>query len=260
MKMTKHTLTRMLGGVAAASVFLGFVVPASAQTSIDFNSSDAAPIAADEPGFSGIERSSDKDFVSQPVENILNASFGNGNFTTVNGSINGSNGEYLVTVEELAGGNIGIESRSRAGNAFQTPDLVRDYWKADQSGTTPIFLDFDGLEAGQYNITTWHTGVRFYDGNTTEVFVTDVNRTSVSVGSTTQSGDFNSGSGPTTLASLNFDFEANGNDTVSLRIDTAGNPSLINGFELTQIPEPRSFALLGGLLAFGAVMLRRRRG
>jgi len=261
MKTQLNNLTRMLGGFAAAFVLLVFAGTASAQTVIDFNSSDQAPINATEAGFTGVARSSDKNSVSQPVEIVLNASFGNGNFTADGGSIVGVNGEYLATVRELAGGITGIESRSRTDNAFQTPDLVRDYFKADQSGSNPIFLEFDGLEAGQYNITTWHTGVTFYDGSTTEIFVTDVNRSGVSIGSTTQNGQFGGGgSGPTNIASLNFDFEANGNDTVSLRINTAGNPSLINGYELTQIPEPGSFALTGGVLALGAVMLRRRRG
>ena len=32
----------------------------------------------------------------------------------------------------------------------------------------------------------------------------------------------------------------------------------LDGFSITAIPEPQSFALIGGLLALGAVMVRRR--
>ena len=39
----------------------------------------------------------------------------------------------------------------------------------------------------------------------------------------------------------------------------ASNTAYITGFSLTTIPEPGTYALIGGLLALGSVMLRRRR-
>ena len=42
--------------------------------------------------------------------------------------------------------------------------------------------------------------------------------------------------------------------------DAAGDGAIsIDNFNMTAIPEPGTYALLGGLLALGHVMLRRRR-
>ena len=238
---TKHTtLTRMLGGLDAASAFLSFAVPASAQTAIDFDSSDQTPADATETGFTGQSISDQVANNTQPVELTLNASFGIG-------------GTYDVTLSEATFSGSGIESRSRSGTGFVDEDLLRDFWKAENTNN-PAFLEFDGLQAGQYTITTWHNDVDFGDGDTTELRVTDANRTDSLVGSTTQNGDT---SGFTNVAMFNFDFEANGTDTVSLEFERGGATSIINGFEI--VPEPQAFALIGGLLALGVVMLRRRR-
>jgi hypothetical protein len=244
MKTQPNILTRTLGGLAAASVLLAFAGTASAQTVIDFNSSDNGPTNATETGFTGQSISSNNGNVTQPVELTLTASFGIG-------------GTYDVTFREATFSGSGVESRSRSGTGFVDEDLLRDFWKAEFPNNE-LFLEFDGLQAGQYTITTWHNDPQFGNGQTTNLAVTDANRTDVSIGSTTQVGGASGGF--TNVAMFNFDFEANGTDTVTLEFFAPGGNAAINGFELAVIPEPGTSAVIAGVLVLGVVMWRRRRG
>ena len=253
------------GRLLAVSAFgASLALPLSAQTAIDFNSSDNGVTNATETGFSGVAISADQINNSQPVEVILNASFGNGDFTDVGGN-NGSSGEYLATIsnDPPAGiGNANIESRSFSADTPSMPDLFRDHFQSDSFPDRKPQIFLDGLAAGTYDLTTWHTNVGFGDGRTTDISVTDSNRTDAIVGSVTQTGD-TQGSTPgltsNTIAGLTYQVESNGTDAVILKFNAGSSDfATVNGFEIAAIPESQSFALIGGSLAFLAVMLRRR--
>ena len=162
-----------------------------------------------------------------------------------------------------------IETRTRSGNTasnnLSTPDLLRDFFKPEK-GFDTVGLELDGLAAGTYDITTWHTGVAFGHDQTHDIRVTDANRIDVSVGTVTQIGDTQSGTPAVTsdtIASLTYQVESNGTDPVLMEFtsdedNTVAHFESVNGFTIAAVPEPQSFALIGGLLALGAVMLRRR--
>ena len=137
-------------------------------------------------------------------------------------------------------------------------DLIEDHIKNQQGG---VRLTLQGLEAGQYEMTSWHhDGGGGAAGNLIDVIVDDaLGSGRLLVDDLTVTG----GLTPTSVASATFLFWADGaNDVVILFDDAnaAGNTDRetpVNGFILVQIPEPMTPAMLGfGLLA---VRLLRRR-
>ena len=126
-----------------------------------------------------------------------------------------------------------------------------------------IDLTLQGLADGDYSITTYHH--TFYspsDDVTFDVLVTDFDRTDVlvhndlvsSFGSSVTTADISTAVTFFTVSggndvTLTFDPEATGFDGL--------DQLLLNGFQLTFVPEPSSTALLG--LGLSSLLLRRRR-
>ena len=130
------------------------------------------------------------------------------------------------------------------------------------SAATDITLTLEGLADGDYLITTYHhatfdlsDGILDYDVNLTDANGTDVlvhDDLAISHGTSVTTAD---------LAAPVTAFTVSGGNDVSLTFAgvtfTASDMLVLNGFELSAVPEPSSTALLG--LGGLALALRRRR-
>ena len=130
------------------------------------------------------------------------------------------------------------------------------------SAATDITLTLEGLADGDYLITTYHhatfdlsDGILDFDVNLTDANGTDVlvhNDLAISHGTSVTTAD---------LAAPVTAFTVSGGNDVSLTfagvIFTTNDMLVLNGFELSAVPEPSSTALLG--LGGLALALRRRR-
>ncbi len=179
-------------------------------------------------------------------------------------------GAVSVTVASayLAGGAADNGFRIRGpvtGPAAGLSDLVGDHVHANGDYLTvdaTMFLTLAGLTAGRYQVQTWHHDA-FQNGGSFNPGIIDiyVNGT-LAVANVAQSY----GASPSSVTSVLLDFTVpvdGGGVVVELRETSVGtggtwgngSAAVLNGLELTRIPEPASLVLL---LCGGSVLMRRR--
>ena len=225
--------------VAACTLLAGSgMAHAQITSSYDFNLDDGeGTISPTESGFTGITTTS---------ANSGSATLDDGISLEYNGFFN-------------AGG------RDR-GTADLTvnADFFRDGFTGNDSGGKEIDFSFSGLEANiDYEFTFWAWERQFSNDDVTVEFYNTTDG-----GSTLISSVDLVGVQPTSPTDYSTNFTISSNAAGEITLDvfgvTTSDPSssegvLINGFEITAIPEPGTFALIAGVLGFGVVILRRRR-
>ncbi|QNN22487.1 PEP-CTERM sorting domain-containing protein [Planctomycetales bacterium ZRK34] len=161
--------------------------------------------------------------------------------------------------------NLGFRNRGTLTGAFaDASDLLGDEAKANgltDTADNSLFLTLSGLDAGVYEITTFHHDQAVANGIIDILLSDALGSDQLVVDDLIQTG----GSAPTSIATATFNFTANGIDDIIIELlevqainDHA--EAVLNGFQLTfvhAIPEPASASLLGfaGVLA----ALRRSR-
>ncbi len=147
------------------------------------------------------------------------------------------------------------------GDYLDVADVLKDYVLRTSQGT--MTLEFDGLSAGLYEITTYHHTT--HNGVWMEITLDDA------LGSHVIDSHYDIPLGSTPAdASRTFQFLANGTDPVQVNffrptftdgLAVAHRHAALNGFALIAIPEPSSFLLatLGtiGLLSLGRCRRKR---
>jgi len=160
-------------------------------------------------------------------------------------------------------GNNGGRDRGTAG-LTAAADFFRDGITGNDNGGKEIDFAFSGLMAdSDYELTFWAWDNTF---NNDDVTAQIMNTTD---GGSTLSGSIDlTGTAPTSLSELQttFTITSSASGTISLDFfgvqtsDTAISRGLmVNGFEITAIPEPTTFAWLVALSTFGLVVNRRKR-
>ncbi len=144
------------------------------------------------------------------------------------------------------------------GDYLDVADVLRDYVLRTSQGT--ITLEFDGLSAGLYKITTYHHST--HKGVWMTISLDDA------LGSRVIDSHYDVPRGATPInASKTFGFFANGIDPVQVKffrptfsddLDVVHRHSALNGFALVAIPEPSTF-ILAALGAIGLGFHGRRR-
>ena len=121
---------------------------------------------------------------------------------------------------------------------------LADSWFGNQGGNTTLTLT--GLEAGTYQMTTYHHDAEGQQGT----FNVLVDGDEVLADITNTTGTLSPGD---SIATADFSFTADGTNPVVLTYEMTDSWTIVNG--MTLIPEPASLALLG---AGGLVLLSRR--
>jgi len=177
---------------------------------------------------------------------------GSGNVTRTYPSTMGSGGTVDVTI----GGYTHFRDYAAiTGGPFAGQnELLSDMVLRNAGGTMTLTLA--DLGAGLYDITTYHHSPSS-GGGTIDINLTDANGSS-SVGTGIP---VSNGTSPASISTVSFQFESNGS---SVAIDFVGGSGAqhasLNGFELTLVPEPSTFALSAlGLLGLLACGQRRKR-
>jgi len=183
------------------------------------------------------------------------ASAGSSQTETFSTSI-GLAGTVDVTVATTT--SLGFRDRGD-GNQGALGDLYEDHVKpnsATAGSAEELILTLEDLLPGCYRITTFHNDLTTNTGDI-DILLDDARGAGRVVALALEQSLGN----PGTLAFATFNFTADGSNPVRITLrelpGTASNPeAVLNGFIVTQIPEPGSIALLGlGLLG----LLRRRR-
>jgi len=163
-----------------------------------------------------------------------------------------------------AGGGIAATDRQTPGDngAFTNGSLYRDLAFGQTSGAQ-FWVKIAGLNAStSYSITFYSfEPADFF--TTTSIFInetTGADHTPLSV--TATSPITTNGGGTVTFTAI---ADSGGNllfSETSSRLDNNGNPfndqPILNGFQISAIPEPSTYVLLAGLSALGFVTYRRR--
>ncbi len=188
------------------------------------------------------------------------------------GRSDGQAGSWLGNNQNLLRDWIGVDSRTSAG--------ATGGWDGINGTPTYMTLSLGGLPAADYSMTSFHHDVEnmnaFFtievstDGGATYGAIMNGRMTNSLAGGTPAENEILPGSGvnvaggdPADLSStMVYGFTANGTDDVVVRFAPLGPGNMvhqdffgINGFQLSQIPEPTT----GVLGLFGALLLLRRR-
>ena len=135
---------------------------------------------------------------------------------------------------------------TRVTTATSTSHNLYDAGRVEDSAVASAFTDGDGLShAVRITLSGFDDGNGF-TGLRTAKFEVDEYSTIFASADATMS------------ETLDFGGTDNG---LSLNLQAAGQNKIIrvSNFTITQVPEPGTYALIGGLLAMGFVMIRRRR-
>ena len=168
----------------------------------------------------------------------------------------GVGGDVTVTIDaEVASQN--IDPRNRGDNSGSLSALLEDHFKSQNSG---ISLTIEGLEAGIYEMTSWHhegggTGTTGGAGNLIDIFVTDAQGTLRQVIDDLITSGGNLSSVDPSYAV--YRIYSDGINPITILFDDASptdHETVLNGFQLLFIPEPASMSML----ALGGLMLARR--
>ena len=166
---------------------------------------------------------------------------------TVNGSGDGV-GLYPTSFGNVTITVAGAGERLRsvvAGDPF--PDVNRDFSFQDGDGTS-MTVTIAGLNPGQYDFRSFHHDTGTGGVNLFDLTLTDATGTNKVLDSV----DWD-------RAGYSYLVESNGGlVTLLIQEDSTTNRNRFNGIQISQVvPEPATATL--GLLAFGGMMLRRRR-
>jgi hypothetical protein len=172
----------------------------------------------------------------------------------------------LNTTTGAGARNYGIDGVSDPGN-LGLQSVWSDLFFFNNNTAGSMTLTLGNLKAGTYEITTYHFADNLAGGSNDDLGIADISVNTVDTGlNATMVGTFNNAEPKTaaqveaSLATFQFTV-ANDGDAVNILYNglagNGGGDSFgINGFELSQIPEPSSTALLG---LSALVLLRRRR-
>jgi len=140
-------------------------------------------------------------------------------------------------------------------------DLLETWW-GDESAFSFV-IDGTDLGAGDFTWTSWHTDKKDITGTMDIEFSVDGG-----TNWTLAFDDFDiisirddANPGPEIPNAASFQFTSNGTDDVWVRFTSDGTNAtdftVVNGFEVTVVPEPSAFALL--VLSLALLASRRRR-
>lgn len=170
----------------------------------------------------------------------------------------GTGGSVDVTISTNDGKY--LDFRNRGYNSTIMGDLIEDHVKAGEgtNGGDKLYLTLGHLKAGQYTITTYHHDSA---GATCsiDVLLDDDNDSGQSIATVVQSYGFDN-----PAMTVTFDFFANGADSIKITLDEIPGGSfqeaVLNGFELTSVPEPGAIILLvSGIACLAACGCWRRK-
>lgn len=157
-----------------------------------------------------------------PAELSVASSFGNGAAITV--SVFATSSGSLANLgwrdrEGLAGGPLADKSQ-----------LLSDFVMAYTAyGADALNLRLAGLARGRYTMTTYHHDTAYQDHGAITVYVSDAYGEASVASGVVQS----TGTSPTSISSLQFDFTADGVNPVIVRFAET-QAAILNGFELTR--------------------------
>jgi len=234
------------------SIVLPLAIVAIASIALAPTSADAAPLKVDLGRSADPSQQSGWSEWNTDLAGVANISttfaYADATDTTVDVTMTSAGNTYTRNYNNTITG-------AQAGNQNLLEDLV--FFNSSLSGTNFIQVQFDDLKAGSYTYTGYH---HFVQANT-DFATTDILLNGVDTGDDVLMANHSSPYLIDTLRTSVVNFAvASDNDPVTIRYaNPTGTTTTfgLNGFELTQIPEPATMSLLalGGL----AILRRRKR-
>jgi hypothetical protein len=186
-----------------------------------------------------------------------------------------SAGPFTTTIGgiDLTATNVGANVRAidRGGNDtynLALPNLTRTWWGIQAGATTDVqlLIQVDGIDlgAGSFEWTSWHVDHENQTGKMLVEYSVDGGTTYSTAATAFDIVDKTTDAYAGAPNSLTFSFASNGSDNIIVRYTkaaTAVNTDqflVVNGFEIAAVPEPATTAAFMGLLALGAILVRRR--
>ncbi len=121
-----------------------------------------------------------------------------------------------------------------------------------------LAVEISGLEYGEYNITSYHHATQYTNWGTATVLVDDADATNRIVASGVTPS---TGTNPSAITTVSFSFTVDETTPdMSFEFNSSGDNFIINGFNVTAVPEPsEAAAMLGGFILLTVFLVRRFR-